>query len=43
MACGDDILAEGTMVKKSPDPIYEGKGLDSEARQIRFLSVRPQG
>lgn len=42
MSCGGDLRAEGTIVRTSPDPVYEGKGLDSEGQQIRFLSVRSQ-
>jgi hypothetical protein len=42
MTCAGDLRAEGTMSRISPDPVYEGKGLDGEGRQIRFLSVRPQ-
>lgn len=42
MACAGELRAEGSMTRISSDPVYEGKGLDSEGRQIRFLSVRPQ-
>lgn len=43
MACGPRIQAEGTLIRISPEPVYEGRGLDSEGRQIRFLSVKYQG
>jgi len=42
MACTGDVRAEGTMTRVSPDPVYEGKGIDNEGRQIRFLSIRAE-